>query len=499
LTVRCSIIVPVHGRAGLTKQCVDAIVTDPPRVGFEVIVVDDGSPDDTAEVLRAYGSAIRIVTHDETTGFARACNDGAAVAGGEYMIFLNNDTIPVTGWLDALVAVADGEPRVGVVGSKLLFPNDTVQHAGVVICQDGNPRHIYAGFPADHAATSKARRFQAVTAASMLVRRDVFERAKGFDPAFHNCLEDTDLCMRIGELGYEVRYCPSSVVYHLESVSRGRRSKEIAAAGRLFRERWIERAERDDLRQYVEDGLIRIRYRDLYPLGIELAPELAAAASMDLSPFIEAQARQIADLLRETVRLTACVADLEVGAETEPSGEVRPRQAEGLASLVEDAERLQLDIHAFQTSVAERIAEAGGHNGRPGRPSFVVGERLSYLELRERIRAVVDALVPSGATLLVVSRGDDSLLDLGDRGAWHFPQEDDGTFAGRHPADSDEAIRQLERLRDRGARYFVIPEEDAWWLEHYREFGRYLSSRYESITRAGASCRIFRLAEPANR
>jgi GT2 family glycosyltransferase len=496
LNVRCSIVVPVHGRAGLTRQCIDAILADPPRVGFEVIVVDDASPDDTAQVLLEYGPAIRVVTRHENGGFARACNDGAAAGSGAYLMFLNNDTIPVPGWLDALVAVADDEPRVGVVGSKLLFPNDTVQHAGVVVCQDGNPRHIYAGFPAEHPATNKARRFQAVTAASMLVRRDVFERAGGFDPAFHNCLEDTDLCMRVGELGYEVRYCPRSVAYHLESVSRGRRSKEIAAAGKLFRERWREKAVRDDLRYYVEDQLLRVRYRDLYPLKIELAPELAAVADLDLSAFIETQARQIADLLRETVRLTACVADLDIGADAQRSTEAPAGQAPGLAGLVGDAERLQLGIHAYQMSVAERIAEAGGPNGRP---SFVVGDRLSYLELKERIRAVVDALVPSGATVAVVSRGDDGLLDLGDRRAWHFPQEEDGTYAGRHPADGDEAISLLERLRERGAGYLVIPEEDAWWLEHYGELGRHLATRYESLARAGGSCRIFRLEEATPR
>jgi GT2 family glycosyltransferase len=496
LTVRCSIVIPAHGRAGLTRKCIDAILAEPPRVGFEVIVVDDASPDDTANVLKAYGRAIRVITRRENAGFAQTCNDGAAAAAGEYVVFLNNDTVPVTGWLDALVAVADGEPRVGVVGSKLLFPNDTVQHAGVVVCQDGNPRHIYAGFPADHPAVNKARRFQAVTAASMLVRRELFERVGGFDPAFHNCLEDTDLCMRLGELDYEVRYCPDSVVYHLESVSRGRRSKEIAMAGRLFRERWGEKAERDDLRHYVEDKLLRIRYRDLYPLQFELAPELAAAAGPDLSRFIEAQSRQIADLLRETVRLTAHVADLDFERGGGRTSDAATGQAQGLAGLVADAERLQLGIHAFEVSVAETISQVGEANGWP---SFAVGDRLSYLELKERIRAVVGALVPPGATIAVVSRGDDGLLDLGDRRAWHFLQEDDGTYAGRHPADSDEAIRLLERLRDRGASYLVIPEEDSWWLEHYGDFGRHLASRYQPLTLAGASCRIFRLEEATSR
>src|SRR5437763_7134306 len=197
---RCSIVIPVHGRAGLTRQCIDAILAEPPRAGFEVIVVDDASPDDTAAVLRSYGAAIRIVTRRSNGGFARASNEGAAAAAGEYLVLLNNDTIPLTGWLDELVAVADADPRVGVAGSKLLFPNDTIQHAGVVVCQDGNPRHIYAGFPAGHPALEKARAFQAVTAASMLIRRELCERAGGFDPDFQSWLEESALWTQIGAL-----------------------------------------------------------------------------------------------------------------------------------------------------------------------------------------------------------------------------------------------------------------------------------------------------------
>jgi hypothetical protein len=88
------------------------------------------------------------------------------------------------------------------------------------------------------------------------------------------------------------------------------------------------------------------------------------------------------------------------------------------------------------------------------------------------------------------------LLELGDRRAWHFPQEDDGTYAGRHPADSDEAIGLLERLRERGARYFVIPEQEAWWLEHYAAFASHLAEHSAPLTHSGASCRIFRMQEP---
>ena len=501
MTVRCSIVMPVHGRAGLTRQCLDAILTERPLAEIELIVVDDASMDDTAALLRSYGDAIQVVSRRENGGFAHACNDGARTATGEHVVFLNNDTRPVAGWLDALVAVADANPGAGAVGSKLLFPNETVQHAGVVVCQDGHPRHLYAGFPAEHHAVSRPRRLQAVTAASMLVRREALERAGGFDTAFRNSLEDTDLCLRLGELGYEIHYCPESVVYHLESASRRRRSEEVAANTRLFRERWEAKVERDDLRRYVEDGLLRVRYRDVYPLRIELAPELAIAAGQDPHHLVELQSHQVADLLRETVRLTAHVADLELGGAlgtgSPDPGDAAPGDAspEGVEGLVADADRLQLDIYAFQERIAQAIEQ--GRSGANGAAEFEPGGGLAYLELKQRLRPVVEATVPPGATVLVVSRGDESLVDLPGREGRHFLEDTHGAYAGRHPADSAEAIAQLEQQRERGAGYLVIPEGDAWWLEHYAEFGRHLGDRYEALTHPGAPCLVFRLGARA--
>jgi GT2 family glycosyltransferase len=494
-------VVPVHNRAGLTRQCLDKILAEPPAATFEIIVVDDASADETASLLSAYRKSVRAIPRAENGGFATACNDGAAAATGEYLVFLNNDTIPVEGWLDALVSYADADRARVVVGSKLLFPNDTIQHAGVVICQDGSARHIYAGFPADHPVVNRSRQFQAVTAACMLVRREVFEEAGGFDSAYRNCLEDADLCLRLREAGGEVHYCHESVLYHLESVSRGRRSREIAENTRLFRSRWDDRAERDDLRYYLEDGLLRIRYRDVYPLKLEISPELAGVPGLDedATRFLELQSQQVADLLRETVRLTAEIADLDLPADPGPApgpklgrlGSILPRE---LQSIVLEAEQLELGIHELQ----EKIAAAGNgalaeSEATERRVHFVPGDKLSYAKMKERIRDLVDALVPEGVTVVVVSRGDDDLLDLGNRIGWHFPQEDDGTYRGHHPETSREAIAELEELRNRGARYLLVPDTDVWWLKHYEGLADHLGEHYRRLTREGAACQLFEL------
>ena len=313
---RTSVVIPVHNWASLTRQCLDALFDTPSGTeDVEIVVVDDASSDATPETLAAYGSRIRTVHHPTNTGFGRACNDGAAAAtASEYLVFLNNDTIPQPGWLGALIAECEAYPRAAVVGSQLLFPNGTIQHAGVVICQDGYPRHVYSGFPAHHPAVNKARRFQAVTAACALFRRPVFDQVHGFDTAFRNGYEDVDLCLRIGALGHEVRYCPQSVLYHLESLSRATRTAEYLHNDALYRERWGERARPDDVDFYLEDGLITFTYGDYYPVRIEIEPLLGVSRESDESGadrLLAARARQVFELLRDNIRLASLLREAE--------------------------------------------------------------------------------------------------------------------------------------------------------------------------------------------
>jgi GT2 family glycosyltransferase len=113
----------------------------------------------------------------------------------------------------------------------------------------------------------------------------------------------------------------------------------------------------------------------------------------------------------------------------------------------------------------------------------------SYEALVERVRAAVADVVPPGATVAVISKGDARLLELDGCTAWHFPQCDDGTYAGHHPANDDECIAQLERVRAKGAQFLVIPSPAMWWLEHYRGFAQYLRTQCRLVL-AGADCNV---------
>jgi GT2 family glycosyltransferase len=429
------VIIPVFNQAALTAQCLHAVQELDPC--DQVVVVDDASTDSTPAVLAGFGNKIKVVTHTQNLGFAASCNHGAEQATGEFLVFLNNDTVPQAGWLEALVRYAEAHPRAGVVGSKLIYPDGTIQHAGVVIGQDRFPRHIYSGFPAEHPAVNKSRCFQIVTAACVLFRLGVFQCAGGFDTGFRNGFEDVDLCLRLGENGCEIHYCAESVVQHLESVSPGRFGHDRNNVAR-FRELWLDRVRPDDLDYYVQDDLLHLTYEGRYPIIAEFSPLLAtldgAARVSRLEDTVRRQSRQLAELRRENTRLS-----LELGARMQMSPE------------------------------------------------------LEYQQLRRGIRDTVRRLVPIGATVLVTSKGDGALLDLPARRGWHFPQTERGAYAGHHPANDADAIAELEGLRAKGAAYLLIPATSLWWLDFYRAFRQHLETHYVRLATPKELCVLYEL------
>ena len=166
-----SVIIPVFNKWEYTFKCLMAVATNTRDVAHEVIVVDNASSDDTAQALPLL-DGIRFQRNEKNFGFAKACNQGAAMARGKYLMFLNNDTEVRAGWLSSMVRILDGEPDVAMVGSKLLFPDGTLQHAGVVFAYAAplpvTPFHLNYRRPE---STSRERlTLRAVTAACMLVR-----------------------------------------------------------------------------------------------------------------------------------------------------------------------------------------------------------------------------------------------------------------------------------------------------------------------------------------
>lgn len=224
---RVSIVVPVFNRLELTRNCMSAVVRNTPPDSYELVVVDNASSDGTREWLLAQQQecALHAVINLENRGFAAACNQGARAARGQYVLFLNNDTEVEPNWIEPLIDVLDTEPQVGAVGSKLLFADRTIQHAGVIVVDHrklGDPLlalHIFARLPEAHPDANARRSYKAVTAACMLVRRDAFWLCGGFDESYWNGYEDIDLCFALAQRGFSIVYEPRSVVIHHESQS----------------------------------------------------------------------------------------------------------------------------------------------------------------------------------------------------------------------------------------------------------------------------------------
>jgi GT2 family glycosyltransferase/glycosyltransferase involved in cell wall biosynthesis len=218
---RVSIIIPVHGKLAYTLTCLRSIAQHPNANTFEVIVVDDASPDASATTLQAIdGLCVHI--NAENLGFVGSSNAGAAIARGEYLLFLNNDTQVTSGWLDALVQCFKDESDCGLAGSKLVYPDGRLQEAGGWVFSDASAWNVGRFDARNESAYRYRRRTDYVSGASMMIRRDTFDALGGFDqrysPAYY---EDTDLAFAVRTSGLSVFYEPNSVVVHCEGISAG--------------------------------------------------------------------------------------------------------------------------------------------------------------------------------------------------------------------------------------------------------------------------------------
>jgi FkbM family methyltransferase len=251
-----SIIIPLFNQLTYTKQCLEALACSTgTTIPYEVILVDNGSTDGTLDFLSSTDSTIRVLSNPSNLGFAKASNQGAALADGEYLVFLNNDTIPQPGWLDALVSSA-AVNGADICGSKLLYPDGRVQHAGVAFDERGIGYHIFKNFPSDAKAVNSKRFMQCVTGACMLISKKLFQQLGGFDELFMNGFEDVDLCLRAGTEGKKVLYTPESVLIHFEEKSEGRKIHDDRNM-KLFLSRWGGKVRCDDDLFYRNEGFMQ--------------------------------------------------------------------------------------------------------------------------------------------------------------------------------------------------------------------------------------------------
>ena len=359
-----SVIMATSNNLVFARLSLESLLANTNRESYEVVIVDNGSGGPAAQYLQqlAHDHAhIRVLVNDRNVGFARANNQALAVAKGQILILLNDDTIVPPGWLEGLVVHAN-DPAVGIVGP---VTNRAGNEAEIEALYRTYGELLQFSQSYVQANRGKQSDIPVATMFCAAMRRDVYEKLGPLDEGFETGLfEDDDYAMRARAAGYRVVCAEDVFVHHFGQASIGKLATS-EKYGRLFesnRRRW----------------------------------------------------------------------EAKWGMPWQPH---RHRQSP------------------------------------------------EYEFLLERIRDVANRILPAQAAVLVVSKGDDQLLKLGDCRARHFPETNEGVYAGYHPKDSGGAIAALENMRDRGAQFLLIPRSAFWWITHYHEFALHLDRRYSVIFR----------------
>lgn len=236
-----TIIIPVHNKWKLTKDCLNSLAKHSGSIPFKLIVIDNGSSDKTSTDLQSLGSSLfkdkfQAIQLTQNLNFGPACNLAAHRTSTPYLFFLNNDTLLTDGWSEPLINTMEEDYNTGAVGSLLLYPDDTVQHAGVAF-YNNCLAHLYLNFPASHSVVHKDRKVQATTGAALMVRKELFDSLGGFFTEYVNGFEDVDFCLRLDRngLGYDIKLAAESVIYHLESQTPGRHENDDANVNLLHK------------------------------------------------------------------------------------------------------------------------------------------------------------------------------------------------------------------------------------------------------------------------
>jgi GT2 family glycosyltransferase len=218
--IQTSIIIPAFNKAAFTYQCIRSLMQEIDFGENEVIVIDNASTDETQRVLARFGDVLHIIRNEENRGFVDACNEGSAAACGRYLVFLTNDTKVLPGWLDQLVETIEANPPNGAVGSMFLYPDGSIQEAGAFVWSNGEAQHYGWRAAPDDRRFTFAREVDYCSAASLLIKKEIFDRLGGFDRRFEPAYyEDVDLCFGVRSLGYKVIYQPLSRLIHYEGVT----------------------------------------------------------------------------------------------------------------------------------------------------------------------------------------------------------------------------------------------------------------------------------------
>lgn len=256
-----SIVIPVYNAFEMNLKCIASVVRNTSGVRYEIILADDASSDQTGEIEN-YVNNLVISRSESNLGFLRNCNKAAAIARGKYIHFLNNDTEVQSHWLDSLFQLMESDSKIGIAGSKLLYPDGKLQEAGGIIWKDGSGWNFGNRQDPENPEFNYVKDVDYISGASILVKKELWLRVGGFDERYTPAYcEDSDLAFSARELGYRTVYQPLSRVVHYEGYSHGSDQDMKKGVGvkayqiannKKFREKWQIVLEKDQLENGVD-------------------------------------------------------------------------------------------------------------------------------------------------------------------------------------------------------------------------------------------------------
>ncbi len=230
----CSIIIPTFNTREITLECIRNLRQAPPRISYEIIAIDNNSSDATIAALAREFPDITLLRNPVNLGFGKACNRGAKVAQGRFMCFLNSDTINAGGAIDRLAQWLDEHPRTGIVGPELRSPDNRLIQmswvwnpilAGELFQQYLAPYSLReSAFKRACVALlqRKSRHVSIICGACLMIRREAFDQIEGFDEGFELYFEDSDLCYRCRQAGWDIDFvADAKITHHLGQSTRG--------------------------------------------------------------------------------------------------------------------------------------------------------------------------------------------------------------------------------------------------------------------------------------
>lgn len=232
-----SIIIPVHNNFYYTYNCVTSILNADLPITHEIIIINDMSTDETELLKEKYFKNVTnlvIYNNKKKNNFIINCNKAVKLSKGKYVLLLNNDTKVHKQWLSSLFKLIDSDEKIGMVGSKLIYPNGTLQEAGGIVWRNGECSNFGRRKNAKRSEYNYVKEVDYISGASIIIRKSIWKKLGGFDkrfiPAYY---EDTDFAFQLRKYGYKVMYQPQSIVEHFEGISNG---KDISSGIKQYQE-----------------------------------------------------------------------------------------------------------------------------------------------------------------------------------------------------------------------------------------------------------------------